>query len=273
MSRGMIDDSDWELYGQMLPDLTELGELVYQIPTPDFLSISTTHGKTYDSWFPVASQCFRESYEALWGAHYALREIFAHNIWYLKKKDPPNEDAAALFGRFYADDAILRLYSAGEHLANGIIMMLDIPDEELKSFRIKGHQGNEKSSQQIVVGRYLCSKGEGYPFTEAIINLSKSEDWGKVLKYRNDWVHEQPPTIKGLGIVYKRERRWKHSSDGKNCMFLGGDTPEYSVEELASFIQPGMLQFIAAFTSILKYYKSKSESNVANFNNLSSRKK
>lgn len=270
----MLDESDWELYGQELPDITKIEELVFQIQSPDFLSIPLLREKSYQSWFPVAWQCFLDVYEALWGAQYAFYEIFAHNIWYLKKGEPPNEDAAVLFGRFYADDTILRLYSAGEHLANGIIMMLDISDEDLKTFSLKGHQGNKRSSQQIIVGKYLRSKGKNYPFTEEIINLSKSKDWGKVLKYRRDWVHEQPPTIKGLGIVYKRERRWKLSPDGKGYVLKGGgDKPDYSVEELISFIRPAMIQFIAAFIPVLEYYKSTSQFSMANFNNLSSRKK
>ena len=67
-------------------------------------------------------------------ALYALHEALAHQVWYVEHKAPPNESAATFFVRYYSDDAALRLYSAAEHLANGIIMMLELSKQELDPF-------------------------------------------------------------------------------------------------------------------------------------------
>ena len=252
MSRGMLDDSDWEPYVKELPDLGRLQELVNQVSSPDILSISCLDRDSYQSLFPVASVCFHDAHETLWGACYALTEIFAHDIWYLKKKTPPNEMAAALFGRFYADDAALRLYSAGEHLANGIIMMLEISDEELRPYRDKG----KRTSQQSIVGNYLRKEKPSHPITISVIRLSDSKEWQATMKYRGRLVHEQPPTVKGLGIVYKRRIRWEPTPNGKGYTLQGGgDEPEYSVDELVSFIKPATFRFRDTLTSVIEFYK------------------
>ena len=85
------------------------------------------------------------------------------------------------------------------------------------------------------------------------------KEWCATIKYRNRWVHEQPPTVKGLGIVYKRkknETRWKPLSTGKGYTLevVGGDVPEYSIEELIGFIQPAMFQFTDTLTSVVNFY-------------------
>lgn len=265
MSRGTLDDSDWEQYGQELPDLEKLETLIYNLPPPDILSIYLAHNKSYQSWFPIAWACFKDAYEALWGSHYALYEVIAHDIWYLRKKDPPNEAAAALFGRFYAEDAAARLYSAGEHLANGIIMMLEISDEDLKPYKGK------RISQQSVVGKYLCREKRENPVTEAVVKLAKSKEWQKTRQYRDDFVHNQPPTVKGLGIVYQRRIRWEPSPNGKGYILRGGgDKPAYSVDELIEFIKPAMFTFVDTFITVAEYYKAVAESYVQRWNDMAS---
>jgi len=267
MSRGMLDDSDWEQYVQEFPDLSKIDELVTKLPSPDILSIPCLDKGSYRSHFPVASVCFNDAYETLWGAHYALAEIIAHDIWYLRKKDPPNEAAATLFGRFYAEDAASRLYSAGEHLANGIIMMLEIGDEDLMPYKDKG----KRISQQSIVGNYLRKEKTSHPVTEAVIKLADSKEWQATMTYRNRWVHEQPPTVKGLGIVYKRRIRWGPPSAGKGYTLRGGgDKPEYSIDELVKFIKPAMFKFIDTFISVAEYYKSAAESYIQSWNDMAS---
>lgn len=250
MSRGILDETDAERISQETPELSELEGIVLSL-NPDFLSLSSPR----DTDFPIASVCFHDALHTLQEATYALSEVFAHRIWYLEKKDHPDKMCATFFGRFYADDAALRLYSAGEHLANGIIMMLEITDEDLKPYKVKGKQGKERISQQSVVGNYLRSQKMSHPITEAVNKLVDSKEWCTTINYRNRLVHEQPPTVKGLGIVYKREKRWKLSPKGEYTLGIGGgDKPEYSVEELVKFIQPAMFQFTDTLTSVFKFY-------------------
>lgn len=250
MSRGMLDDSDWEKVDQKIPDLDNLQDIT-NICFPDSLSIAFSH----QSNVPIASVCLREAADTLLDARYALREIFAHRIWYLEKTKPPDNISANSFGLYYADDAVLRLYSAGEHLASGIIMMLDITDEDLKPFKRKGKQGNEKSSKQIYVGHYLRDKMKDHPITKAIIKLADSKDWEKTRNHRDKWVHEQPPTVKELGRFYERLIRWESSPTGKGYTLRGGrDEPEYSIDEILGFIQSAMFKFTDTLTFVFNFY-------------------
>lgn len=245
MSRGILDEADSERIYPETPDLKELGNMILSL-SPDFLSMSFPR----DSNIPIASACFQDTFYTLQEASHALSEIFAHQIWYLEKKDTPDEWLAAFFSRFYADDVALRLYSAAEHLANGIIMMLEITDKDLEPYKVK------RSSQRVIVGNYLCNKKMNHPVTKSAIKLNDSKQWCDTINYRNRLVHDQPPTVKGLGIVYERRRRWKQVSNGQFTLGIGGgDKPEYSVKDLVGFIKPALFQFSDTLISVVEFYK------------------
>jgi len=245
MSRGLLDHSDWEKISQKIPDLENLRGMALHF-APGFLSINFKP----ESTVPEASVCLNDALCTLEQAVYALSEVFAYQVWYLEKKDPPNKMAAAFFGRFYADDVALRLYSAGEHLTNGIIMMLEINANDLKPYK------PNRISQQSIVGNFLREQKAHHPITEAVNNLVDLKEWCATINYRNRWVHEQPPTVEELGIVYKRGRRWKPLLTGKGYTLevVGGDVPEYSIEKLIGFIQPAMFQFTDTLTSVVNFY-------------------
>lgn len=72
-------------------------------------------------------------------------------------------------------------------------------------------------------------------------------------------MHEQPPSIKGLGIVYRRQRRWvtKDEGNGKVIHTLGlgsGDGAEFSVDEIMGFIQPATFEFAAVCHGVASFY-------------------
>jgi len=250
MSRGLLDSSELMRISREIPELNDFHKMVCGL-SPDFISI--TFAK--DSNIPLALVCLQNAVNTYKEAHYAMHEVFAHRMWYLEKKKPRNDDAATFFGLFYVDDAALRLYSAGEHLANGIIMMLEINDKDLEPYKKKGDR--ERVSQQSIVGRFLRKQKADHPVTKAVSKLVDSKEWCATINYRNRWVHEQPPTVKGLGIVYKRGRRWKDSPTGKEhmlCISGEGDTPEYSIDTLIGFTQHALFQFSDTLTSVIKFY-------------------
>jgi hypothetical protein len=74
--------------------------------------------------------------------------------------------------------------------------------------------------------------------------------------YRNRWVHDQPPTIEGLGNVYERRNRWVTSEDGTTSKLgLGsGDDAEYSIDEIYNFVEPAVFHFVELFKEIFQYY-------------------
>jgi len=250
MNRGLLDSSELKRISKETPDLSDSHERLRDI-SPELVFANFTP----ESNVPLALGCLRDAVNTYEEARYATHEVFAHRMWYLEKKQPPNEKAAIFFSRFYVDDAALRLYSAGEHLANGIIMMLEINDKDLEPYKKKGSR--ERVSQQSIVGHFLRKQKPDHPVTREVSKLVDSKEWDATIRYRNRWVHEQPPTVKGLGIVYKRGRRWKVSPTGKGHIlsFSGeGDPPEYSIDTLVGFTQRALFQFSDTLTSVIKFY-------------------
>jgi hypothetical protein len=226
-----------------LPELKQLNLLVLTL-APDFISLNFPP----ESSIPEAAVCLRDATEVLLDANYALGEIFAHKVWYLEKRDVPSPGAAAHFGRFYADDTALRLYAASEHLANAIVCMLEIQDQELKPYK------QRRVSQQSIVGHFLIKEKPHHPITQAVLKLIGSKEWNETRKYRDVWVHEQPPLVKGRGIVYERRKRWVVTDKGKHLSFGGGDKPQYSADDLTKFIQPATFLFAEILTAVVRFY-------------------
>jgi hypothetical protein len=229
-----------------LPSIEELDEIASGF-SPDIISMHFHP----DSTIPDAAVCLQDAVNTLAEARYALHEALAHRIWYLEKAKQKNEFGAVFFGRFYMDDVALRLYSAGEHLAEAIVDMLEIREDELSPYEAK------RISRQTIVGHFLREKKPAHPITIAVLGLVGSPEWKATKKYRDDWVHSQPPLVKGLGIVYRRhKRRWQISDDGKHreLHFGGGDEPEHSIEDLCKFIQPALSQFFKTYNDVVRFY-------------------
>ncbi|MFL6230630.1 MAG: hypothetical protein ACJ741_17805 [Pyrinomonadaceae bacterium] len=147
MSRGLLGQEVLADLAKEVPELKQLSRLALTL-APDFISLKFSA----ESRIPEAAVCLRDATETLLDASYALHEIFAHKVWYLEKRDIPSIGTAAHFGRFYADDTALRLYAASEHLANGIVCMLEIQDQELTPYR------QHRVSQQSIVGHFLIKE-------------------------------------------------------------------------------------------------------------------
>lgn len=258
MSRGKLDGADWEKICQEIPDLSNLGDMVLHL-SPDVISINLPH----ESAIQEVPAIFHDIFHTLGSAVYALGEVFAHQRWYLKKKEPPNEMTAAFFSRYYADDAVLRLYSAGEqYLDVAIKKMLKINKKQLADYNKEIRESYKKEGKDPrkitrleIIGGFLSVQETVYPFTKAITSLADSKEWGKTVDYRNRWVHKQPPTVAEMGIVYKRGKRWKQLPNGRYTLGIGGgDKPEYSAEDLVGFIKPAIFKFTDTFTSVVEFY-------------------
>jgi hypothetical protein len=95
--------------------------------------------------------------------------------------------------------------------------------------------------------------------TQPVLNLAKSDEWKKVTAYRTNLVHEQPPSIKGLGITYKRKRRWVLSSTNNRettfTLSIGsGNGAEHSVDEIMDFVQTATLSFVKLCDEVVSFY-------------------
>lgn len=237
MTRGFLRKSDLVRIDQQLPDVQHFGSLVMP------LSVDLISGNFLPtSWVPVAAVCMQDAFHTLSEARYALHESLAHQQWYSNRQKEPNEMSAVFFARYYLDDAALRVYSAGEHLATAIVLMLEIPQEQIRK-RKRG-----RTSLQVVVGKHLREQHPSHVLTQAVSNLVASEDWRLCQEYRNEWVHQQPPTVAGLGIQHHRERHWHEDPENKTWTlgFGGGDAPKYDVAILQT-------SFIAALSATIAF--------------------
>ena len=216
--------------------------------SPELISMKTPH----DSEIPVASVCFMDLGDTLCGVHHALHECLACGIYYRDHKDPPMEVEAIFMERFYLDDAALRLYAAGEHLAKAITFMLELTDEDLQPYR------KTRVSQQSIVAAYLRKRKTCHVVTCAVAPLGTSREWQATVEYRNKWVHEQPPTVAGLGLVYHRRKRWDVPADGgfARLSFGGGDEPEHTIEEVRGFVEPSLTQILTVSQACFEHYVS-----------------
>lgn len=243
MSRGLLGKKILKEIARQLPDINQLNQDVLSC-TPEIVSFRFPP----DSTIPVASVCLHDALYMLADACHAFHEILAHRAWYLEKRGAPLERTAIHFTRFYADDVALRLYAAGEHLANAIIDMLEIKARKLIPYKKK------RVSRQIVVWEYLKREEPTHVVTHAVKKLAHSKEWIATLNYRNDWVHGKPPIIKDLGIQYERRKRWEISDKHIGLSFGGGDEPKYSDEELINMVRPALFVFVEALTEITSWY-------------------
>lgn len=247
MSRGKLDKATGNKIGTELPDVIEIRKATLLF-LPDFISMGFPPG----SKIPVAAVCLQDVTSTLEEVRHALFEALAYLLWYRERNEPPNDRLAIFFGVFYADDAALRLYAAGEHLANAIICMLEISSASLTKYRKTGKA--DRGSQQSVVGKFLKAEMPTHPITKAISVLIDSPAWLPTINYRNKWVHSKPPIIDGTGISYERRNRLQVSATSIGISFGGGDAPQYSVDELIAFIRPAAIRFTETVTAVVQYY-------------------
>jgi hypothetical protein len=243
MSRGLLGKKILREIAKQLPDVEQLSRDILGC-LPEAISFRFPP----DSSVPVASVCLHDAFHTLVDAIHAFHEILAHRAWYLEKRGTPIEGTAIHFTRFYADDVALRLYAAGEHLANAIIDMLEVKKESLVPYEKK------RVSKQIVVWEYLKREEPTHAVTQAVKKLAQSKEWLATLNYRNDWVHGKPPIIKGLGIQYERRKRWEISDKHISLSFGGGDAPKYSDEDLISMVKPALFVFVESLADITSWY-------------------
>jgi hypothetical protein len=223
MSRGELSQELYQQINASLPDLDQRFDSILQFE-PNALAIAFERGSS----IPDAAVCLLDALRTISSARYALAESQAHGMYHRDVKAPPEGLLATWYELYYVDDAAHRLYAAAEHIANGILVMLEIPDEELQQYR-KG-----RTSQQGAVGRLLLERHRDRGISKSIARLVESADWKAALDYRGRLVHSQPPLVSGLGIVYKRGRSgWRQGKNGTAYLPIGGgDPPEFSTSQL-----------------------------------------
>lgn len=244
MVEHLLSDGDLDKIENQLPDLSELSDQAFSY-RPDLLSSGYF---AHESEVPIAGVSFIDCVQTLYAARYALHEYLVHRTYYREVKSPPEEHVAAFLERFYLDDTALRLYSAAEHLVDGVIKMLEIVSTDLPKGGV---------SSWIRVMKYLKRRQPNEDLTRAMLSLAATPQWKCTIRYRGAWVHNQPPTVHGLGIVYQRRKRWETSQDGKtkSLVIAQGDQPEFTTEQLGQAFMQAFSSFLAVVRSAFDRYE------------------
>ena len=247
MTNGILDPQTLDEMLTRVPSLDELSDRVLRL-SPDFISIKFPSA----SMVPIAAVCLNDTLHMLADVRYALLEAHYHGIWYRRRGGINNERTAVWMERFYTDDAAFRLYAAGEHLAEAITGMMELSEADLGAYR------KNRTSRQAVVGQYLVHEKSNHALGQTVATLAKAPEWKRAMDYRADLVHEQPPTIHGLGIAYKRKKRWRIASDGKSDDLIGGsDTPDFRTDEIIKSMTRSLELLIETFKVWLAFYEDK----------------
>jgi len=247
MIDGALDQKTIDGILSQVPSLEGLFDRVLRL-SPDFISIKFPSA----SMVPIAAVCLNDTLHMLADLRYGVLEAHYHGIWYRRKGGIDNERTAVWMERFYTDDAAFRLYAAAEHLAEAITGMMELSEADLGAYR------KNRTSRQAVVGQYLVHEQSNHALGQAVATLAKALDWKTAMDYRADLVHEQPPTIHGLGIVYKRKTRWRIASDGKTEVLIGGsDAPDFRTDEIIKSMTRALELLIETFKVCLAFYEDK----------------
>lgn len=202
---------------------------------------------------------FKNTNDMLYLSRFSLNEYYRNKIWYFEKRNPPNIKAGLVLCQYYLDNIALRLYAAGEFLANGIVSMLDIKKDELKEFK-KGNNGKKYWSRQRKIGQYLREKKPNHEITQYLKILMDGDEnpWIKTMKYRNEWVHKQPPSLEGLGSCLEIKNKKIYSPLKGNTIdadIVITGKPNYKLKDIFTFVNDGFSNFVKTFYKIYDYYK------------------
>jgi hypothetical protein len=180
-------------------------------------------------------------------ARYALLQAKAHlEHWRQRGKRP----SAVWHARFYAADVSLRLYSGGEHFAEGIVAMLEIENADLKPFK-KG-----VTSRQAAVGKYMLSQRASHAITLILSTLDDSPDWKSAISYRNLWVHQQAPSVEGLGTTWNRQTRWRALPAGGQALNVGGgDPPVTTIDAVLESMELAFDLYVQSLEQLVAHYR------------------
>ena len=250
--RGELDQATLQKIAARLPDIRPLFRIVSWAPSVTSLTCMLTGD--VNSPLPLAGVCLNDTLSGAAEARYALHEALACLAWYREKSpSKPNEPAAVFTSRFYATAAASCLYASGERLADALMAMFDTDPSKLPTSPV---------SRQAKVAQYLRAEKPGDPITAAVQSLGTSPDWMKSRQLRDRWVHAQPPIVAGLGIQYRRRPQWIKRIDGQGepfnfLNFGGGDEPEYSIDEMVSFVGGALTAFVCVFELVVKTYEQR----------------
>ena len=195
---------------------------------------------------PVAIECYRDSLLMTRYTRLALYEAKKNSVFYSQIEKPQNLFLAAFYSRFYIDTASIHLYSAAEHLASALVAHLDYSKDALK--------GIKRSSRILRLHDFLAQIADQEDLRRKLESVCLSDAWKEFSSYRNNVVHNQPPILRGLGVQYSREKKWRKEGSGYNITFPGNDTPLVSIKEIYETLVGCLSMFVDIFKTNVDCY-------------------
>jgi hypothetical protein len=229
-TRGPLSEKQWEEILDKIPvKIREIDDKMMDLDIDRLAFRGSAYG-----WLQEAIVCLKDASDTSNMALYSLQEAYAHLEWYRNHDQIENARIKGFFwAKFHIDNAILRLYPAAEDLAEFVMIFMKIDKK-----KIDGYRNISKASK---IGKYLASNCPNDPITVLLRQLINDENWKETREYRNKWVHEQPPSCNGMGIVYNRGKRWANFGSGGKMYSLGaGDKPDWKIDDLISTVTKAM---------------------------------
>jgi hypothetical protein len=234
LMRGQLSDSRIAQINALLPSVDKvLFIATIQGPGVDFYDLTTGHQ------LGVALVCLEDAQHRFFQARSTLREAYACLAWYREEvSTAPQELDAVVAAKFYADYAALLLYATAEDLSYFIIHFLGIEmafAEYLQDKSVQRKLERAKiASNAAKVGLFLNEKHPDHELSKVAFNLHTNPNWQQSLKYRNTWVHDKPPIVRGLGTQFDRNSRVIREED-RAIMYIGsyqGSEPQFDIDQL-----------------------------------------
>lgn len=246
MARGKLSEEKRVEISALLPDTNGIRNKVWRIVRDQLIIGMGVDLSITDAKYGISLVCLQDAGDVVLEVGHALYEAYANRIWFREESpEAPVDFLDAFYAKFYCDDAALRLYAAGEHVAAFIKAFLTISNTDLAPYQ------KRKWSEAKKIGQYMIDEKPGHRITGLVQSLITNQDWQQTWWYRNRWVHQQPPLVSGQGIVFKRRGAWKVSEDGNTFMFVGvGDPPEYEVEEALEMVTGASHAFVGLLSEL-----------------------
>lgn len=156
-------------------------------------------------------------------------------------QDNPNEKQAIASGVFFLTYATLLLYAIGEDISFFIIHYFGY-SQDLTDFIKRGEvkksvEKKKISSNQAKLALFLKEEKGKEEITKIVCKLNSDANWKKALCYRNDWVHQQPPIIKGLEYSFPRKMfTTSKDENGYKTIYLKGMSPQLNLDQFVEIV-------------------------------------
>lgn len=233
MNQLLLSDEEWDTIRARLPDIHPVMNRINKWPLFDEIGGEPNLFSNIEKikLLRISGPCFYDAAHFIRCAQYSFAQAIGHQKYYVEKgvselSSTENLAAGHFYRRFYMDYIPVLLWSSMEHCANGIAVLSHI---ELK-------KGNHSFYQLQANKTKLSPK-----IAKAIEQFDTSAERERIWKYRNNWVHNEPPRIES--IFYSPPRNPFVGQLGNIEFVLQGveAPPDYEWDSIVSEVRQALI--------------------------------